>query len=93
MRKIFVALLAVCFMAGGAIAQMKPGLIHIKEVDGSPEGWVYELSVTNGSLTVTGATASINLTAGAGQPVTLDLGNNGSVESADLGKIATSLLM
>ena len=90
MRKWIFAILFFFLATNGFAAGIGPGLIQVKEADGSPAGWVKSITVTNGGLSITGSDATISLSAGAGQPVTLDLGNNASIESADLGAIATT---
>jgi len=89
MKKLFAVFLLL-LMAGTVYAQGLgiPGLIRVREADGTPDSWVYDLIISNGGLAIDGSTGTISLSAGAGQPVTLDLGDAGDVESADLGEIA-----
>jgi hypothetical protein len=91
MRKWIIATIFILMSTQVFAAGIQPGLIQVREADGSPAGWVKSITVTNGALSISGADATISLTPGAGQPVVLDLGNGGApYDSADLGMIATT---
>jgi len=64
------------------------GLIKVRETDGSPSGWVKQITVTNDQLAISGTNATMTL-GGTGQAVTLDLGDDSGDDSTDLGEIAT----
>lgn len=64
--------------------------LQVTEVDGSPSGVVTKIQFSNGSVSdISGGVATVTTGSAAGQPITLDLADDGSNESSDLGEIAT----
>lgn len=87
--KLLCAVLLSAFITTTAHAD-RIGVL-IREADLNPDGYAYQLQVDNGTLTIADGVATIDLSGAAGgQAVTLDLADDASDESVDLGEIATS---
>lgn len=91
MKKLFVLvvfiLMVVPFWAS-AIPPTPP--IFVTEGDGGPAGTASKFVFTNGTVTLSAGVATIDITGGAGQPITLDLGDDGGDDSVNLGEIAVT---
>jgi hypothetical protein len=93
MKRLLVFILFAVLLPAVVFAGMPPPPpLIVEEADGSPSGAVVKFVFTNASVTsITNGVATIDVGAGAGSPMTLDLGNDGVViESVDLAKIATT---
>ena len=62
----------------------------VTESDGTPFGAASRFVFTNGTVTLDAGVATIDITGGAGQPITLDLGDDAGDDSVNLGEIATT---
>ena len=83
-KLFFVAvMLMVLPVVAYAIPPTPPTIVT--EGDGSPIGAASKFVFSNGSVSISGGVATIDLTAGAGQPVTLTIG--GEAKSEDLAGI------
>jgi hypothetical protein len=83
---LFVFVLALAPVIAGAIPPSPP--IVVQEVDGTPSGAVSKFVFTNGTVTLSAGVATIDITGGAGQPITLIAG--GETKSENLGGITVT---
>jgi hypothetical protein len=60
MKRIFLLITLLVFVATSVYA-IQPGIIQIREADGSPSGWVFDIIVDNTALSISGNTATIDL--------------------------------
>jgi hypothetical protein len=60
MKRIFLLITLLVFVATSVYA-IQPGLIRVREADGTPDGWVYDVIVDNSGLSITGNVATLNI--------------------------------